>query len=56
MCEEDFTMLDTSARLLALLSLLPGIIVLAAIVANIYWVTLTIRLRDLLREEDTAVA
>ena len=40
----------------ALLYLLPGIIVLAAIAANLYWLTLSIRLRDLLREQDTAVA
>ena len=40
----------------ALLYALPGIIILAAIGANIYWVTLTMKLRDLLREEDTAVA
>ena len=40
----------------ALLSILPGIIVLAAIFANLYWVTLTVRLRELLRDEDTVVA
>ena len=40
----------------ALLSLLPGSIILVAIVANIYWVTLTIRLRDLMRDEDEVVA
>ncbi len=36
----------------ALLNILPGIIVLAAIFANLYWVTLMARLRDLLRDED----
>ncbi len=40
----------------ALLNILPGIIVLAAICANLYWLTLTMKLRDLLRDEDTAVA
>ena len=40
----------------ALLYILPGIIILAAIGANIYWVTLTMKLRDLLRDQDTAVA
>ena len=40
----------------ALLNILPGIIVLAAIAANLYWLTLTMKLRDLLRGEDTAVA
>ncbi len=37
----------------ALLYILPGIIILAAIGANIYWVTLLIRLRDLVRDEET---
>jgi phosphatidylglycerophosphate synthase len=40
----------------ALLYILPGIIVLAAIGANIYWITLVIKLRDLMRDEDTVVA
>ena len=40
----------------ALLYLLPGIIVLAAIGANLYWVTLLVRLRDLVRDQETAVA
>src|SRR5687768_5471205 len=40
----------------ALLYLLPGIIVLAAIAANLYWLTLSIRLRDLLRDEHEVVA
>lgn len=33
----------------ALLNILPGIVVLAAIGANIYWVSLVVKLRDLLR-------
>lgn len=37
----------------ALLYILPGIIILAAIGANIYWVTLLIKLRDLVRDEET---
>ena len=41
---------------LALLDLLPGVIILAAICANIYWVALTVRLRDLLRDEHEVVA
>ncbi|MBA3640822.1 MAG: flippase-like domain-containing protein [Acidobacteriota bacterium] len=40
----------------ALLYILPGIIILAAIGANIYWVTLAVNLRDLMREQDRAVA
>ena len=40
----------------ALLSILPGIIILAAVGANIYWVSLVVKLRDLLREESAAVA
>ena len=32
----------------ALLHLLPGIVVLAALGANIYWVTLAVKLRELL--------
>jgi hypothetical protein len=35
----------------ALLHILPGIVVLAAIGSNIYWVSLVLKLRDLLREE-----
>lgn len=40
----------------AVLYILPGIIILAAIGANIYWVTLLMKLRDLVRDEDTVVA
>jgi phosphatidylglycerophosphate synthase len=40
----------------ALLHALPGIIVLAAIGANVYWVSLVLKLRDLLREEETVAA
>ena len=36
---------------LALLYLLPLVIVLAAIGANVYWISLVLKLRDLLREE-----
>jgi hypothetical protein len=35
----------------ALLYLLPGIVILAAIGSNIYWVSLVVKLRDLLRDE-----
>jgi phosphatidylglycerophosphate synthase len=42
----------------ALLHLLPGILVLAAIGSNIYWVSLVVKLRDLLRDdsEETVAA
>jgi phosphatidylglycerophosphate synthase len=40
----------------ALLNILPGIIILAAICANLYWITLTTKLRDLLRDEHEVVA
>jgi len=40
----------------ALLNILPGIIVLAAIGANVYWVSLLVKLRDLLRSEETVTA
>jgi uncharacterized protein (TIRG00374 family) len=40
----------------ALLNVLPGIIVLAAIGANAYWVSLVLKLRDLLRDEEETVA
>jgi phosphatidylglycerophosphate synthase len=40
----------------ALLNILPGIVLLAAIGANIYWVSLAVKLRDLLRDEETVVA
>ncbi|MEO5897106.1 MAG: lysylphosphatidylglycerol synthase domain-containing protein [Vicinamibacterales bacterium] len=35
----------------ALLHILPGMVVLAAIGSNIYWISLVIKLRDLLRDE-----
>ena len=41
---------------LALLYALPIVIVLAAIGSNLYWVTLVMKLRDLLREEETVAA
>jgi phosphatidylglycerophosphate synthase len=41
---------------LALLHLLPVVIVLAAIGANVYWVCLVLKLRDLLRSEETVTA
>jgi uncharacterized protein (TIRG00374 family) len=40
----------------ALLNILPGIVILAAIGSNVYWVSLVLKLRDLLREEETVVA
>jgi phosphatidylglycerophosphate synthase len=40
----------------ALLYALPGIIILAAIGANVYWISLVLKLRDLLREEETVAA
>lgn len=41
---------------LALLNLLPAVVVLAAIGANVYWVSLVLKLRDLLRGEETVTA
>ncbi len=41
---------------LALLNLLPLVVVLATIGANIYWVSLVMKLRDLLRAEETVIA
>jgi phosphatidylglycerophosphate synthase len=40
----------------ALLNILPGIIFLAAIGANVYWVSLLLKLKDLLREEEAVAA
>ena len=40
----------------ALLGLLPGIVVLAAIGANIYWVSIIVKLRHLLGAEETVAA
>ena len=39
---------------LAVLNLLPVVLVLAAIGANVYWLSLALKLRDLLREETTS--
>jgi hypothetical protein len=40
----------------ALLNILPGIVILAAIGSNVYWVSLVLKLRDLLRDEQTVAA
>ncbi|HJR58716.1 MAG TPA: lysylphosphatidylglycerol synthase domain-containing protein [Vicinamibacterales bacterium] len=40
----------------ALLNILPGIMILAAIGANVYWMSIVLKLRDLLREEETVAA
>jgi phosphatidylglycerophosphate synthase len=40
----------------ALVNLLPGIVIAAAIGANVYWISLVLKLRDLLGEEETVVA
>jgi phosphatidylglycerophosphate synthase len=40
----------------ALVGFLPAIVVLAAIGANVYWISLMIKLRDLMRDEDALVA
>ena len=40
----------------ALLYILPGIIILAAIGSNIYWVSLLLKLRDLIRDEEAVAA
>ncbi|MBA2303699.1 MAG: flippase-like domain-containing protein [Acidobacteria bacterium] len=40
----------------ALLNILPGILLLAAIGANVYWISLVLKLRDLLRGEEETVA
>jgi phosphatidylglycerophosphate synthase len=42
--------------LLALVNLLPAVVVLAAIGGNVYWMSLVLKLRDLLREEPLAAA
>jgi hypothetical protein len=36
---------------LALVNALPAVVILAAIGANIYWISIVVRLRDLLGEE-----
>ena len=40
----------------ALLDLLPGIVVLAAIGSNVYWISLVLKLRHLLQDEETVAA
>jgi phosphatidylglycerophosphate synthase len=40
----------------ALLHLLPGIVILSAIGANVYWISLTLKLRHLLGAEETVAA
>jgi uncharacterized membrane protein YbhN (UPF0104 family)/phosphatidylglycerophosphate synthase len=40
----------------ALLNILPGIVVCAAIGGNVYWVSLVVKLKDLLREDEETVA
>ena len=42
--------------ILALVNALPAVIVIAAIGANVYWVSLVLKLRDLLRDEETVTA
>ena len=41
---------------LALVDLLPAVIVIAAIGGNVYWISLVLKLRDLLREEEVVAA
>jgi hypothetical protein len=41
---------------LAMLNVLPVVVVLAAIGANVYWVSLLLKLRDLLKAEETVTA
>jgi phosphatidylglycerophosphate synthase len=42
--------------LLALIHLLSGVIIIAAIGANVYWISLVLKLRDLLRDEQAVTA
>ena len=42
--------------LLALLNATPAVIIFAAIGANLYWLSLVLKLRDLLRDEETVAA
>lgn len=42
--------------LFALVDLLPAVIVIAAVASNIYWVVVILKLRDLLRGDETVVA
>jgi hypothetical protein len=41
---------------LALVYALPGVVILAAIGANVYWFSLVLKLRHLLSEQQDAVA
>ena len=41
---------------LALVNLLPLVMILAAVGGNVYWISLVLKLRDLLRSEETVVA
>ena len=42
--------------LLALLNAMPGVLILAAIGGNVYWLSLVAKLRDLMRDEETVTA
>jgi phosphatidylglycerophosphate synthase len=42
--------------MLALLNVLPAAVVMAAIGANLYWISLVLKLRDLIRGEETVIA
>jgi phosphatidylglycerophosphate synthase len=42
--------------LLALVDLLPAVIVIVAVASNIYWVSLVLKLKDLMRADETVVA
>jgi len=40
----------------ALANLLPAIVVLAALGSNVYWISVTVKLRSLLGDEDAVAA
>jgi phosphatidylglycerophosphate synthase len=42
--------------LLALLNAIPGVLILAAIGGNVYWLSLVAKLRDLIRDDETVTA
>ena len=42
--------------ILALADLLPAVVVSAAICGNLYWISLVLKLRDLLRDDEETVA
>ena len=42
--------------ILAIVNALPAVVVIAAIGGNVYWVSLVLKLRDLLRDEETVTA